>query len=85
MRGLMRRICVPLAMLMLAGGMEYGLRVEKSLNVGIYYRDLGAGPERMNRAERALFSVLLAAGDKLQKHKRQTRASLPFTPVSILS
>jgi hypothetical protein len=69
MRGLFKRISTPLAMLMLAGGMEYGLRVEKSLHVDTYYRELGASREHMSPVSRALMSVLLATGDKIQKHK----------------
>jgi hypothetical protein len=76
MRSLFKRIGTPLAMLMLAGGMEYGISFEKSSQVVSYYRELGASPEHMSRVQRALFSVLLAAGDKLQQHKRPAHASL---------
>ena len=72
-------------MLMLAGGIEYGIRIEKSLNVECYYRELGAGGEHMNPVERAIFSILLAAGDRLEKHKRQAHAGLPSIQLSSLS
>jgi hypothetical protein len=85
MKGLFKRICTLLALLALAGGMEYGVRVEKSVQVANYYRELSASPEHMGPVERALFSVLLAAGDKLQKHKRQAHTSLPCSAVSMLS
>lgn len=76
MRSLMKRVGTPVAVLMLAAGTAYGLRVEKSLNVGKYYRELA--PEHMGRVERVVFSIVLAAGDRLQKHKGQAHASLPF-------
>lgn len=85
MQGLFKYIGTPLALLILAGGMQYGLRVEKSMNVGSYYRELGASPQHLGRVERALFSVLLAASDRLQKHKRQTHAGLPSVTASVLN
>ena len=65
------------AVLTLASGIECGMRADRSLQVGAYYRELGVEMRGMNPVERSFVSLLLAAGQKRQKHKRQTHASLP--------
>ncbi len=63
------RILTPAAVLLIVGGIECGRRAERSLHIGAYYRELALEQREMNPLERALASVLLAAGEKHPKHK----------------